>query len=51
VRIASVYRNFREPKDFETVLGELSGEEAVAVADAEKVPEPAPAPEPAPQEK
>jgi transcriptional repressor NrdR len=42
VRFASVYRNFREPKDFETVLGELSGEEAVAVADAEKVPEPAP---------
>src|SRR5579884_4067447 len=27
VRFASVYRNFREPKDFEKVLGELSGEE------------------------
>jgi len=27
VRFASVYRNFREPKDFETVLDELSGEE------------------------
>jgi transcriptional repressor NrdR len=27
VRFASVYRNFREAKDFETVLGELSGEE------------------------
>ena len=26
VRFASVYRNFREAKDFETVLGELSGE-------------------------
>src|SRR5262249_26452463 len=25
VRFASVYRNFREAKDFETVLGELSG--------------------------
>ena len=28
VRFASVYRNFREAKDFESVLGELSGEEA-----------------------
>src|SRR3954464_6043160 len=27
VRFASVYRNFREPKDFEAVLGELSGDE------------------------
>ena len=27
VRFASVYRNFREAKDFETVLGELAGEE------------------------
>src|ERR1700674_5692682 len=27
VRFASVYRNFREPKDFETVLGELSADE------------------------
>ena len=27
VRFASVYRNFREAKDFESVLGELSGEE------------------------
>jgi transcriptional repressor NrdR len=26
VRFASVYRNFRDPKDFETVLGELSGD-------------------------
>jgi transcriptional repressor NrdR len=26
VRFASVYRNFREPKDFEKVLGELSPE-------------------------
>src|SRR5882757_6676250 len=27
VRFASVYRNFREAKDFERVLGELSGDE------------------------
>lgn len=27
VRFASVYRDFREAKDFETVLGELSGED------------------------
>src|SRR6185436_15072187 len=27
VRFASVYRNFREAKDFEEVLGELAGEE------------------------
>lgn len=27
VRFASVYRNFREPKDFEAVLGELSGDD------------------------
>ena len=27
VRFASVYRNFREAKDFRAVLGELSGEE------------------------
>ena len=26
VRFASVYRNFRDPKDFEKVLGELSPE-------------------------
>src|SRR2546421_12571116 len=30
VRFASVYRNFREAKDFRAVLGELSGEEAEA---------------------
>jgi transcriptional repressor NrdR len=30
VRFASVYRNFREPKDFEAVLGELSGEDVNA---------------------
>ena len=29
VRFASVYRNFREAKDFRAVLGELSGEEDV----------------------
>ena len=27
VRFASVYRNFREARDFETLLGELSGEQ------------------------
>jgi len=27
VRFASVYRNFREAKDFEAALAELSGEE------------------------
>jgi transcriptional repressor NrdR len=27
VRFASVYRNFREPKDFEDALAELAGEE------------------------
>jgi transcriptional repressor NrdR len=32
VRFASVYRNFREAKDFERVLGELSGEEEGAPA-------------------
>ena len=30
VRFASVYRNFREAKDFEAVLGELSGDEDAA---------------------
>jgi len=30
VRFASVYRNFREPKDFETALAELSGEDESA---------------------
>jgi transcriptional repressor NrdR len=28
VRFASVYRNFREAKDFEAFVGELSGEPA-----------------------
>ena len=28
IRFASVYRNFREAKDFETALAELSGDEA-----------------------
>ena len=31
VRFASVYRNFREAKDFEQALAELSGEEEAAV--------------------
>ena len=30
VRFASVYRNFREPKDFRAALDELSGEEKPA---------------------
>ena len=34
VRFASVYRNFREAKDFEAVLGELSAEEDTAVETA-----------------
>ena len=32
VRFASVYRNFREPKDFQAALDELSGEEEKAAA-------------------
>jgi transcriptional repressor NrdR len=36
VRFASVYRNFREAKDFETVLGELSGEDDPRVATLRK---------------
>jgi transcriptional repressor NrdR len=37
VRFASVYRNFREAKDFRAVLGELTGEgEAAPAADARK---------------
>src|ERR1700674_345172 len=32
VRFASVYRNFREAKDFETVLGELSGDDDARLA-------------------
>jgi transcriptional repressor NrdR len=34
VRFASVYRNFREAKDFEAVLGELSGEDEAERAPA-----------------
>ena len=33
VRFASVYRNFREPKDFEQALAELSGEDEPSRAD------------------
>src|SRR6478672_10341473 len=32
VRFASVYRNFREAKDFETALAELSADEAAEIA-------------------
>jgi transcriptional repressor NrdR len=35
VRFASVYRNFREAKDFRAVLGELTGEEEEAAPAAE----------------
>ncbi|MES2197367.1 MAG: ATP cone domain-containing protein, partial [Pseudomonadota bacterium] len=36
VRFASVYRNFREAKDFETVLGELSGDDEARLATLRK---------------
>src|SRR5882724_1389414 len=36
VRFASVYRNFREAKDFERGLGELSGDDEVAAVPARK---------------
>jgi transcriptional repressor NrdR len=36
VRFASVYRNFREPKDFQAALDELSGEDDKAPVDARK---------------
>jgi len=36
VRFASVYRNFREAKDFERVLVELTGDDDVAVVPARK---------------
>jgi len=32
VRFASVYRNFREAKDFETALAELSSDETAELA-------------------
>src|SRR5215218_1023126 len=32
VRFASVYRDFREPKDFENLLGELTGDEDTRLA-------------------
>ena len=38
VRFASVYRNFREAKDFETALAELSGEEEAAAKAAAVLP-------------
>jgi transcriptional repressor NrdR len=36
VRFASVYRNFREAKDFERVLGELSGDDDVSMMPVRK---------------
>jgi transcriptional repressor NrdR len=38
VRFASVYRNFREPKDFEDALAELSGDEEEPAAIGGKAP-------------
>jgi transcriptional repressor NrdR len=35
VRFASVYRNFREAKDFEDLLGQLSGEDRLSDGDDE----------------
>lgn len=35
VRFASVYKNFREAKDFETLLDELAGDEAASAAAGE----------------
>jgi transcriptional repressor NrdR len=34
VRFASVYRNFREARDFEEIIGELTGEEGAGARDA-----------------
>jgi transcriptional repressor NrdR len=36
VRFASVYRNFREAKDFERVLGELSGDDDISMVPGRK---------------
>jgi transcriptional repressor NrdR len=36
VRFASVYRNFREAKDFENLLGELSGEDDARIVTIRK---------------
>jgi transcriptional repressor NrdR len=36
VRFASVYRSFREAKDFERMLGELSGDDEISVAPGRK---------------
>jgi len=38
VRFASVYRNFREPRDFEQALAELSGDDEGRPADPKPVP-------------
>ena len=40
VRFASVYRNFREAKDFEAFLGELSGDEETPAASPTRPPSP-----------
>jgi transcriptional repressor NrdR len=38
VRFASVYKNFREPKDFEQALAELSGEDEPGSSEPKPVP-------------
>ena len=38
VRFASVYKNFREAKDFEALLGELAATEAARTADGKGAP-------------
>ena len=38
VRFASVYKNFREPRDFEQALAELSGDEEARPSDPKPVP-------------
>lgn len=40
VRFASVYKNFRELRDFETVLGEISGERDDGTSEAEPAAKP-----------
>jgi transcriptional repressor NrdR len=46
VRFASVYRNFREARDFNAIVGELQADD-----DAAHAPDPAPEPAPAPARK
>jgi transcriptional repressor NrdR len=43
VRFASVYRNFREAKDFEELIGQLTGEDTAEAREGERRPARAPA--------